>query len=157
MADRPPSILARHRRWWVPAVLLGGAAAVWVGLGGGRPADPFRGDYTEDELATWVDRGRTVFAQQNCAECHRVGPAGADAVGAGLKGPPLVGIVGKPAVLDDGRSVVRGADYLRRSILDSRVQVVEGYRFQVMPDYHHLDADQVKALLLYLRSLDGPE
>ncbi|NEO28410.1 MAG: hypothetical protein F6K03_16395, partial [Kamptonema sp. SIO4C4] len=70
-----------------------------------------------------------------------------------LKGPTRVGLVGGRATLEAGRVVPRDPRYLGRAIVDSRAEVVEGYGFQVMPDYSHLSEEDLVAVLLYLRSL----
>jgi cytochrome c oxidase subunit 2 len=152
MPGRIQSALTRHRRLLALAILAGGVVAVLVwGVLSPSPADPFKADYTDAELARRIERGAAVFAEQNCAECHATAPSAEPS--AVLKGPTLVGLVGGRATLEDGRVVPRDHRYLRRAIVDSRAEVVEGYGFQVMPDYSHLSEEDLVAVLLYLRSL----
>lgn len=156
----PPYVIKairRRARLFVVAAVLGGmaAAAVWKWGVRAPVPDPFAQAYSQAELDDRLQRGASVFAEQNCAECHATAPAPADdaASGVGLKGPPLVGIVGRNVTLESGRIVARDHRYLRRSIRDSRSDIVKGYAFQVMPDYSFLEGEDVDALLLYIRSL----
>ncbi len=156
MPGRIQSALTRHRRLLALAILAGGVVAVLVwGVLSPSHADPFKAGYTDAELARRIERGAAVFAEQNCAECHATATAPSAEPSAVLKGPTLVGIVGGRAMLEDGRVVPRDHRYLRRAILDSRAEVVEGYGFQVMPDYSHLSEEDLVAVLLYLRSLEA--
>ena len=151
--------LSKHRRLFLVALIAGGVlgGALWTWGTPHALPDPFAQRYSESELAQRIERGAAVFTEQNCVECHTTSLPAPDAAGIGLKGPSLVGIVGETVTLESGRIVARDHRYLRRAIRDSRADVVKGYTFQVMPDYSHLEDDDVVALLLYLRSLGDGE
>lgn len=155
MASYLTKTVKKHRWLFALAVLAGVGVgfAVWTQGATRNPPDPFATDYTDTELAGHIERGAAVFAKHNCAECHATTDAEADAGGATYKGPPLVGIVGRPAELESGRRVARDHRYLRRAIRDARADIVKGYGFQLMPDYGFLEEEDVSAVLLYLRTL----
>ncbi|MFI4859967.1 MAG: c-type cytochrome [Phycisphaerales bacterium JB063] len=147
--------LSKRRRLFAFAILGGGvvAAVVWTWLVPRRAADPFAQQYTDAELAEQVALGAALFETHHCAECHVTTRDASALGGVGLKGPPLIDLVGRSVLLEDESQVQRDHRYLRRAILDSRAEVVKGYAFQLMPDYGFLSDAEVSALLLYVRSL----
>ncbi len=61
---------------------------------------------------TLASNGEQLFQQLGCATCHRSDTQG--------RGPNLIGIFGKPVLLDDGRTVMADENYIRESILNPR-------------------------------------
>jgi cytochrome c oxidase subunit II len=92
--------------------------------------------------------GQTLFAQLGCATCHR-----SDALG---RGPNLVGVFGKPVLLEDGRTVMADENYIRESILSPSAKIVNGFK-PIMPVFQGLVSDeQLNALVEYVKSLGHP-
>ena len=92
--------------------------------------------------------GQKLFQQYGCATCHRSDTQG--------RGPNLVGVFGKPVLLDDGRTVVADENYVRESILNPGAKVVAGFK-PIMPTFQgQLSEEQLMALVEYVKSLAGP-
>jgi cytochrome c oxidase subunit 2 len=92
--------------------------------------------------------GERLFEAQGCVSCHRGEPGG--------RGPSLAGLFGSTVRLQDGRTVVADAAYIRRSILNPQADVVAGYE-PVMPTYQGLLGEEdVMQLIAYIESLAGP-
>jgi cytochrome c oxidase subunit II len=106
----------------------------WLGGGG-----------TTGSLAS---NGESVFQQLGCATCHR-----SDAQG---RGPNLMGLFGKPVLLEDGRTVVADENYIRESILSPSAKVVKGFK-PIMPVFQGLvSEEQLTELVAYVKSLGAP-
>lgn len=89
--------------------------------------------------------GLRLFLSLGCAECHT---EAADA-----RGPRLAGLLGRRVLLQDGRELVADESYLRESILDPALRIVQGYQ-PVMPPYRgRIREDELIALVAYLRSM----
>ena len=109
----------------------------------------------EDDFQAWIveqsqdlppaELGAQVFGVQ-CAVCH-----GANAEG-GI-GPQIRGVFGTDRVFVDGSSAVADETYLRNSIVNSNLQVVEGYN-PVMPSFASLSPKQVDGLVAYIKTLE---
>ena len=92
--------------------------------------------------------GQGLFQQLGCSTCHRMDTQG--------RGPNLVGVFGKPVLLEDGRTVIADEDYVRESILSPAAKVVAGFK-PIMPTFQGLVSDeQVNALVAYVKSLSQP-
>jgi cytochrome c oxidase subunit 2 len=92
--------------------------------------------------------GEKLFAELGCATCHRMDTQG--------RGPNLLGVFGKPVLLEDGRTVVADENYIRESILDPGAKVVQGFK-PVMPTFQGLvSEEQLNALVAYVKSLSKP-
>ncbi len=114
-----------------------------------------------DDYARWAESGPApvpgsptpaqlgagVYARLACGSCH-------DAASS-VHAPPLAGLYGRPVTLADGTRVVADDDYLRRSILAPRSQVVAGQP-NAMPSYAgQVPEEDLLELVAYLRSLGG--
>jgi cytochrome c oxidase subunit 2 len=97
-----------------------------------------------------ADRGGKLFQDLACNTCHR-----SDARG---RGPVLVGLYGKPVVLDNGQTVIADDAYLRESILNPQAKIVAGFqRPSIMPSFQGLlSEEQVLELIAYIKSLGTP-
>jgi cytochrome c oxidase subunit 2 len=104
------------------------------------------GGSAEGSLAS---TGQKMFQQLGCATCHRFDTQG--------RGPNLVGLYGKPVLLEDGRTVVADDNYIRESILSPGAKVVAGFR-PIMPTFQGIvNEEQVLSLIAYIKSLAQPE
>ncbi len=93
--------------------------------------------------------GQKLFQELGCASCHRFDTQG--------RGPNLVGVAGKPVLLDDGRTVMADDNYIRQSILQPASQVVAGFK-PIMPTFQGIvTEDQLLSLIAYVKSLRQPE
>lgn len=104
------------------------------------------GGNAEGSLAS---TGQKMFQQLGCSNCHRFDTQG--------RGPNLVGVYGKPVLLDDGRTVVADDNYLRESILAPGAKVVAGFR-PIMPSFNGiLNEEQLMSVVEYIKSISQPE
>ena len=98
---------------------------------------------------TQAGEGKALFRQLGCSGCH--GPS------ASVEAPPLEGLYNRPVGLADGRAVIADEQYLRDSILLPNKQITGGYP-PIMPTYGNvLNAEQVNALVAYLKSTPARE
>ncbi len=92
-----------------------------------------------------ANQGEKAFQQYGGAMCHRSDTQG--------RGPNLVGLYGKPVLLDDGRTVIADESYIRESIVDPAAKVVSGFK-PVMPVFQgQITEDELVALVAYVKSL----
>ncbi len=104
------------------------------------------GGNAEGSLAS---TGQKMFQQLGCTTCHRFDTQG--------RGPNLVGVYGRPVLLDDGRTVVADDNYIRESILNPGAKVVAGFR-PIMPTFQGvINEEQLLSLVAYVRSISQPE
>jgi len=106
------------------------------------------------EYAAWTQSGadgslastgEKYFQHYGCATCHRADMAG--------RGPNLVGVFGKPQLLEDGRTVSADETYVRESILNPGAKIVGGYK-NIMPTFEgQIDEDGLIALVQYVKAL----
>ena len=98
---------------------------------------------------TLAQKGRRLFEQFACHSCH--------SEQSGSRGPNLRGLPGSTVTLQSGRTVTADDAYLRESILNPSVQLVDGYE-NIMPTYKgQLDEEGVIALIEHIKSLGGEE
>jgi cytochrome c oxidase subunit II len=88
--------------------------------------------------------GSQLFRKKKCISCH----------GAGTQHAPLLeNLYGSTVRLDDGRTVLADVDYIRRSILDPRRDIVAGFQ-PVMPTFKgQVTEDELLQLIAFIRSL----
>jgi cytochrome c oxidase subunit 2 len=107
------------------------AYEAWLSGGGG-----------EGSLAS---TGQKLFQQLGCGSCHRSDTQG--------RGPNLVGVFGKPVLLDDGRTVTADENYVRESILNPGAKIVAGFK-NIMPSFQGVvNEEQLLSLVAYIKSL----
>ena len=110
---------------------------------------------TPADYAAWLSRqphgdtlareGEALYDQFGCGACH--------APESQVHAPKLGGIFGSTVMLQGGRRVKADEAYLKRSSLDPRADIVAGYS-PIMPSYGQLaDAENVEAIVAYLKSL----
>jgi mono/diheme cytochrome c family protein len=91
--------------------------------------------------------GAGLFTQLGCNACH----GEADSALA----PTLRGILGAQVRLADGQTVTADEAYIKESILNPQVKVVEGYQ-PVMPSFEgRVSEEQLNQLVEYIQSLRG--
>jgi cytochrome c oxidase subunit II len=111
------------------------AYEAWLSGGGG-----------EGSLAS---TGQKLFQQLGCGSCHRSDTQG--------RGPNLVGVFGKPVLLDDGRTVTADENYVRESILNPGAKIVAGFK-NIMPSFQGVvNEEQLLSLVAYIKSLQGSQ
>jgi len=104
------------------------------------------GGNAEGSLAS---TGQKLFQQLGCTTCHRFDTQG--------RGPNLVGVYGKPVLLDDGRTVTADDNYIRESVLTPGAKVVAGFK-PIMPTFQGIvNEEQLLSLVAYIKSLSQPE
>jgi cytochrome c oxidase subunit 2 len=110
------------------------------------------------QYETWLNGGATsaplavtgqrLFAELGCTTCHRSDTQG--------RGPDLVGMFGKPVMLEDGRIVMADENYVRESILTPAAKIVKGFK-PIMPVFQGMvSEEQLNALVAYVKSLGQP-
>jgi len=93
--------------------------------------------------------GEKLFTELGCVTCHRSDTQG--------RGPNLVGVFGKPVLLEDGRTVTADENYVRESILEPAAKIVKGFK-PVMPTFQgQVSDEQLNALVEYVKSLAAPQ
>lgn len=98
------------------------------------------------ETTSPVDRGRQLFSQRACNTCHTID-------GAPMVGPTFKNLYGHTVTLEGGSSVTADENYIRRSILEPKAEIVSGFQ-PVMPTYQGLLNDRdIDALVAYIKSL----
>jgi cytochrome c oxidase subunit 2 len=104
------------------------------------------GGNAEGSLAS---TGQKLFQQLGCSTCHRFDTQG--------RGPNLVGVYGKPVLLDNGQTVTADDNYVRESVLQPGAKVVAGFK-PIMPSFNGIvNEEQLLSLIAYIKSLSQPE
>ncbi len=102
-------------------------------LGGGPPSKPP------------VELGRELFSGLACNTCHQAGDS--------QRGPKLDGLYGSAVQLANGRVVAADDNYLRESIVNPAAKQVAGFEL-LMPTFQgQVSAEQLSALIAYIKSL----
>lgn len=92
-----------------------------------------------------VARGEALYRKHLCFACHSTD-------GTATAGPSFAGLFGTKQKLTGGGEAVADEAYLRESILAPGAKVVEGF-LPTMPAYAgKLSAEEVEALLAFIRS-----
>ena len=98
-----------------------------------------------------VALGAQLVEDNGCTACH-------SADSETLVGPGWGGLYGSDRALDDGTSAHADEAYLIEAIMDPEARIAAGFDAGVMPPYAEiLDAEQLGAIVAYLRSLGGEE
>jgi len=94
----------------------------------------------------WYEVGEALYAGRGCATCHSID-------GSRKIGPTFQNLFGRQRVFSNADPEVADEDYLRESILNPGVKVVESYDDQ-MPSYQgQLTEKEVRALIEYIKFL----
>jgi cytochrome c oxidase subunit 2 len=93
--------------------------------------------------------GQKLFQELGCTTCHRFDTQ--------ARGPNLVGVFGKPVLLQDGRTLTADENYIRESILNPGAKIVAGFN-NLMPSFQGVvSEEQLLALVAYMKSLEMPQ
>ena len=99
-------------------------------------------------LGSLANTGQGIFQSLGCSTCHRFDTQG--------RGPNLVGVFGRPVLLEDGRTVIADENYIRESILIPAAKVVSGFK-PIMPTFQGIvSEEQLNALVAYVKSPNPP-
>jgi cytochrome c oxidase subunit 2 len=94
-----------------------------------------------------ADAGQKLFTDLACITCHRDDGQG--------RGPSLRNVFGSTVRLQGGGTVTADDGYLRESIVNPQVKLVEGYQ-PLMPTFQGLvSEEQLMQLIAYIKSLGG--
>lgn len=100
-----------------------------------------------DESLSPVELGEQLVQRNACMTCHSVD-------GSRLQGPSFQGIWMREQTMTDGTVVTSDANYIRESILEPNVKIVQGYQ-PVMPNYTGVLNDrQIDAIIEYLKTVN---
>jgi cytochrome c oxidase subunit 2 len=91
-----------------------------------------------------VMTGEKLFTSKGCVTCH-----------SGLKGaqgPSLTGIFGTEGMTTEGESFMRDEDYIRESILQPQVLIVDGFTPLMQSFEGQLSAEEVNLLVDYVKN-----
>jgi cytochrome c oxidase subunit 2 len=114
--------------------------------------------HTAEGLAEWIDENsigledvepavggeRFVYKLKGCVACHSVD-------GNRLVGPSFKGLFGSESAIAGGTTVLADENYIRESILQPDVKIVEGYT-NLMPPQTLTDLE-IDAFIAYLKTL----
>jgi len=93
-----------------------------------------------------AEQGGELFNKRGCNACHSID-------GSVLVGPSFKGLFGKDEKLTNGKTINVDENYLRESILQPQLNIVEGYQ-PVMPAFEGILSDEeVTALIEYIKTL----
>ena len=99
-----------------------------------------------------AEAGRQLFEKLRCNSCHRLDSTALYPA----TGPVLEGLYGHPAELQNNRTIIADAQYIRTSILYPQQKLVAGYP-PVMPTYKgQINEDELMQLVAYIKSLSEP-
>lgn len=122
------------------------ASAAPAGKAASPPAAP--GSAASGNDAALVAEGEKLMARYACSSCH-------SSDGSRIVGPTFKGLYGSSVtVVADGKERTIRADeaYLERSIREPNAEIVKGYQ-PLMPGQPNLTAEEVKAMIAYIKSL----
>ena len=104
---------------------------------------------TSGKAETMVQAGKRQFDQLGCHTCHKETSSG--------RGPSLLGVFGKPVLLETGGEAMVDEDYLRESILNPQAKIVQGYK-PIMPTFQgQISEETLLQILTYIQSLGATE
>ncbi len=111
------------------------------------PADYGRWLASGQAQPSMAQYGFALFRQLGCSGCHDARST--------VHAPLLDGVYGRTVHLQDGRTVVADANYLRDSILLPTKDIVAGFA-PVMPSFAgQVSEEDLQALIAYLKSTSG--
>ena len=100
--------------------------------------DPYKG-------LSMVEIGEKAF-QGRCTACHKTNSEK-------LIGPGLAGLYNTTRILQNGKQIVADENYIRESILNPGVKIIQGYPNQMTPFAGLLSEEELSGLIEYIKSL----
>jgi cytochrome c oxidase subunit 2 len=105
------------------------------------PLDP------RDKKRVGAELGEYLYVQNNCKGCH-------SSDGAKNIGPTFKDLFGRNESLADGSTVNVDDNYIRKSIIDPKADVVAGFPDNQMTSYDGiLSETEIKAIIDYIKTL----
>ena len=95
---------------------------------------------------TLVEVGELLYNRQGCKACHSLD-------GSNLVGPSLMNVYGYEFMTTAGNSILADDAYIKESILDPNVSVIEGYQPVMTPYAGILDDREIGAIIEFLKSI----
>ncbi len=107
--------------------------------------DNWLAENMDDGTMTPAGRGERIYRQQGCFACHSID-------GSAASGPTFLGLAGSMRNFTDGTSAAADDNYLRTSIINPMLQIVEGYP-PVMPGQYGatLSTEDIDALVAFIK------
>lgn len=100
------------------------------------------------ELQPSVEQGQQLFQRIGCTSCHS-----SENDTEGMIGPALKGLFGSEKHFKDGSATIADEEYIRESILQPGVKIVQGYD-EGMPSFLGVLSDnEIESMTLYIKSL----
>lgn len=100
----------------------------------------------EEAAVPLAERGKQLVERFGCLGCHSLD-------GTAKVGPTFLGLYGRRVTLEDGRELTADEEYIRESLVDPGAGIAKGFP-NVMPTFRTtLSADDIGAIVAYLKSL----
>ena len=96
-----------------------------------------------DDNLTPAQRGERLYEFEGCRSCHSLD-------GTPAAGPSFLGLAGSTRTFTDGTSTIADDNYLRTSILNPGLQIVESYLNVMPPLYTDLSSEELDALVAFI-------
>ncbi len=93
-----------------------------------------------------AEAGQMIYAAKGCTACHSID-------GTKMVGPSFKGVFGKSETMKSGETITVDENYLRESIYNPQVKVLEGYE-PVMPTYQGtVNEEELGYIIEFIKSL----
>ena len=130
-----------------PRVVLAAVVLAAAATSGGLAACGGSNEYAVPEMPTKAaEAGQALARERGCLSCHTES-------GRQSTGPTWKGLAGSEVELASGQTVTADDDYLERSIVDPKAEVVAGFAPIMPTSYTDLTDDELSDLVAYLRAL----
>ena len=93
-----------------------------------------------------IGLGEQLVMQYGCNACHSTD-------GSALVGPTWQGLYGTQETLDDGSTVTVNDEYIKESIQNPNLKVVQGFTAGLMPPTLGVSDEEIPHIIQYMKSL----
>jgi len=95
-----------------------------------------------------VAQGLALAQDNGCLGCHSTD-------GSALIGPTWKGLYGREETLTDGTTVTVDEEYIRESIVDPNIKIVQNFTHNLMPATfgETLSKSEIDAIIAYIKTL----